>query len=254
MRRIRKKTDRIVDELLALRISRKSIDDFFFSYQVNFYENCRLMHSYIDSDSETKELFPVAYRQYYVFLVSCWETFFRDVFVYVHTKDENIVERLLENMKPAIDTFEESDIAIPELLSKSFNFQNINDLEEAYNGMWGSCFLKHVCSTDIGHCGINGQVTNGFVVETLFNDWRDVINKTFSIRHQVVHDANYRPKIDIEFIQKAEALFLLIPQVATHLIANKFNLKRIAFSNGEFSVPYIFTVSEILSNDWEVVE
>ena len=127
MRRIRKKSNRIVDELLALRSSRGSIDDFFFSHQKNFCENCRLMHSNINNDNETKALFPVAYRQYYVFLISCWETYFRDVFVYVHTKDEKMLELLFENMKPAIDTFEKNDITFPELLSKSFNFQNIND-------------------------------------------------------------------------------------------------------------------------------
>ena len=120
--------------------------------------------------------------------------------------------------------------------------------------MWGSSFLKHVCSTDIGPCGINGQIASRFVVKTLFDDWYDIIKKVFSIRHKVVHDANYRPDINVPFIQKAEALFLLIPQVATQLIADKFNLKRVAFTDGELSVPYLFTVSEILSNDWVLVE
>lgn len=254
MRRIRKKTDKLVEELIALRDSRKSIDHFFFSHQVNFYENCRLMHSFVASDSDKRELLVIAYRQYYVFLISCWETFFRDVFVYVHTMDERLTDHLLEKMKPAIDTFDDDDIALPELLSKSFNFQNINDLEEAYDEIWGTNFLKHICSTDIGPCGVNGQVAGGMVVDNLFNDWYNVVVKIFSIRHKVVHDTNFRPEVDIQFIQKDESVFLLIPQFATHFAAKKFRLKRIAFSNGEHSVPYIFSVSEILSNDWEVVE
>lgn len=124
MRRIRKITDKLIDELIALRDSRKSIDDFFFSHQVNFYENCRLMHSFLKSGGENKELLAIAYRQYYIFLVSAWETFFRDVFVYIHTQDEMIAESLLGKMKPAIDTFDDENITLPELLSKSFNFQN----------------------------------------------------------------------------------------------------------------------------------
>jgi hypothetical protein len=254
LRRIRKKTDKLIDELIALRDSRKSIDDFFLSHQVNFYENCRLMHSFVTNGSDNKELLAIAYRQYYVFLVSSWETFFRDVFVYVHTQDERRTESLLEKMKPAIDTFNDDDIALPELLSKSFNFQNINDLEEAYDEVWGTNFLKHICSTDIGPCGVNGKVSGGFVVDNLFDNWHDDIIKTFSIRHKVVHDANFRPEVDILFIQKAEAVFLLIPQIATQLVAEKFNLKRIVFTKGEHCVPYIFTVSEILANDWQVVE
>ena len=248
MRKIRKKTDKLVDELISLRDSRESIDDFFVSHQLNFYENCRLMHSLV-----TSELLAIAYRQYYVFLVSCWETFFRDVFVYVHTQDKRLTESLLEKMKPAIDTFNDHDIALSELISKSFNFQNINDLEEAFDELWGTNFLKHICSTDIGTCGVNGKVSGGFVVDKLFDDWYNVIIKTFSIRHKVVHDANFRPEVDIQFIQKAETVFLIIPQIATHLIAERFNLKRIAFTKGELCVPYIFTVSEILAEDWQVV-
>ncbi|MFT5505701.1 MAG: hypothetical protein ACI8XC_003423, partial [Gammaproteobacteria bacterium] len=33
----KKKKDKLIDELIALRNSRKSIDDFFLSHQVNFY-------------------------------------------------------------------------------------------------------------------------------------------------------------------------------------------------------------------------
>jgi len=252
LRRIRKKTDKLVDELVALRDSRMSIDNFFLSHQINFYENCRLMHSFVTSGSDNNKLLEIAYRQYYVFLVSCWETFFRDVFVYVHTVDERLTESLLAKMKPVIDTFDDDDIALSELLSKSFNFQNINDLEEAYDEVWGTNFLKHICETDIGPCGVNGKVADGFTVNNIFDDWHNDIIKIFEIRHKVVHDANFRPEVDINFIQRAEAVFLLIPQIATQLIAERFNLKRIVFSEGEYCVPYIFTVSEILANDWQV--
>lgn len=37
-----------------------------------------------------------------------------------------------------------TEINLSELLSKSFNFQNLNDLEEAYNGMWGEVFKLHM--------------------------------------------------------------------------------------------------------------
>lgn len=253
MRKIRKKTDKLIDELIALRDSRKSIDDFLCSHKINFYENCRLMHSFVINGS-SREFLVIAYRQYYVFLVSCWETFFRDVFVYVHTQDEGLTEGLLKKMKPDIETFNNDDISLPELLSKSFNFQNIDDLEDAYYDIWGTNFFKYICSTDIGPCGINGKISGGFVMDNLFTNWHEDIIKVFSIRHKVVHDANFRPEIDIQFIQKAEAIFLLIPQIATQLIAKKFSLKRIVLQKDKHRVPYIFTVSEILANDWLIIE
>tara|TARA_R110002072_G_scaffold54240_3_gene142427 strand:+ start:311 stop:1111 length:801 start_codon:yes stop_codon:yes gene_type:complete len=252
LRRIRKKTSKLVDELIALRDSRKSIDDFCFSYFVNFYDSCHLMHSFVKSGGMNKELLAIAYRQYYVFLVSCWETFFRDIFVYVHTQDESLTDRLLVKLKPAIDAFNDDDISLPELLSKSFNFQNINDLDEAFSELWGANFLKYVCTTNVGACGLNGKISDDFFVNNLFCDWHEDIVKTFTIRHKVVHDANFRPEVDFSFIQRAEALFLVIPQIATQVIAERFNLGRIVFQKGELCVPYIFTVSEILSNDWQV--
>jgi len=190
------------------------------------------MHVFVGEDSNN--LFNIAFRQYSVFLVSCWETFFRDLFVYVNTRDSNSIENLIDKMKVDESLLDLSIITLPELLSKSFNFQNINDLESAYNSLWGSNFLESVCDTKAEPCGLNGKLVSGFSVGSLFEDWHSVITKTFSIRHKVVHDASYRPEINISFIQRAEAIFLLIPQLATYFVAERFDFKRVALSDGEF--------------------
>lgn len=249
MRKVRRPTDKIVNELLSLRESRKSIDDFNFSFLTNFSDNCRMMHIFVCEDSN--KLFDVAYRQYLVFLVSCWETFFRDLFVYVNTRDTDSIEKLIDNMKINENLLDLSKITLPELLSKSFNFQNINDLETAYNSLWGSDFLESVCKTKVE---VDGKVASGFSISSLFEDWHSTIAKVFYVRHKVVHDANYRPEVDVLFVQRAEALFLLIPQLVTYFVAEKYSLKRVALSNGEFSVPYIFSVNDVISDDWEIVE
>lgn len=252
MIKVRRQTDKIVDELLSLRDSRKSIDDFYFAFLTNFSDNSRLMHVFVAKDRN--ELFDVAFRQYLVFLVSCWETFFRDLFVYVNTKDSVSVEKLIDQMKVRESTLDLSKITLPELLSKSFNFQNINDLESAYDSFWGSNFLESVCETKTEVCGLNGRVVSGFSISLSFEDWHSTILKVFNIRHKVVHDASYRPEIDVPFMQQAEVIFLLIPQLATHFVAERFGIKRVALSNGEFSVPYIFLVNDVISDDWEIVE
>ena len=252
MRKVRKQTDKIVDELLSLRENRKSIDDFNFSFLTNFSDNSRLMHAFVGEDSNN--LFDIAFRQYFVFLVSCWETFFRDLFVYVNTRDSDSIEKLVTNMKVNEDLLDISKITLPELLSKSFNFQNINDLELAYNSLWENNFLESVCQTKIDVCGLNGKVVSGLCISSLFEDWHSTITKIFSIRHKIVHDANYRPEVDVPFVRQAEALFLLIPQLATYFVAKKYDLKQVALSNGEFSAPYIFSVSDVISNDWKIIE
>lgn len=60
----------------------------------------------------------------------------------------------------------------------------------------------------------------------------------------MVHDANFRPKVNIELISKVEALFLIIPQFATHIISERFNLKKSSFQMVKITIP-IFSISVI---------
>ncbi|HBY7116605.1 TPA: hypothetical protein MI579_28765 [Klebsiella pneumoniae] len=145
-----------------------------------------------------------------------------------------------------------TEINLSELFSKSYNFQNLSDLEEAYNGMWGGGFLDYICTANISPCGLSGRIAKELSIGGLFIDWRSLIEEAFNIRHKVVHDANFRPEVNIELISKIEALFLIIPQFATHLISEKFNLKRVVMSDGQNVCPYIFNVNDILSDDWAV--
>ncbi len=190
LKKVRKKTDKLIDELLSLRESRKSIDDFNFSFLTNFSENSRLMHSTINQNDKDSGLFNIAYRQYFVFLVSCWETFFRDLFVFVYTRVPYSIKLLLEKMKITDDAHDLSTISLAELLSKSFNFQNLSDLEVAYNSLWKSNFMESICNTETGICGVDGKVSEGFSTGLLFPDWHSLIHEAFGIRHKVVHDAN----------------------------------------------------------------
>ncbi len=252
LKKIRKINKKIIDELLSLRESRGAIEDFSMSFLLNFAENCRLMHSLISTKDKKIDIYKTAYRQYFVFLISCWETYFRDVFVFVDSVDESRITTLLSKMRTETSININTEINLSELLSKSFNFQNLNDLEEAYNGMWGESFLNYICTTNISPCGLSGQISQDLSIENIFPDWRALIEEAFYIRHKVVHDANFRPKVNIELISKVEALFLIIPQFATHIISERFNLKKIVISDGKNNHTYIFNISDILSDDWVV--
>ena len=250
MKNIKNISEKRKKELLSLRNSRNSIDGFTFNFLQNFYEHCILIHSIIKLKVE-KVVFNVAYRQYLVFLVSCWETFFRDLFVYIYSEDQSSLKKLVDKLGVSQQTHEDLEITMPELLSKRFNFQNIYDLEEAYNFMWDGNFLKDICEME-KNIGIDGKITN-FSLKSLFYDWHELLCRAFAIRHNVVHDANYRIDPDIAFIQKVEAIFLLIPQIASINVSIRYGFKITMLSNGEYNFPYIFSVNDILSDDWEIV-
>jgi hypothetical protein len=250
---IRKQTTKLIEELINLRNSRKSADDFSSNFLMNFYENCKLMHSHLKKDEASKELVLIAHRQYFVFLVSSWETFFRDFFIYIHSKNEESISDLLKKNNVKYDSTSLNTITLPELLSKSFNFQNLDDIELAFNTLWGSDFFEYVCNAETGYCGIHGKITRSLCINTLFPDWHHVIKTTFNVRHKVIHDANFRPEFDIHFIQKSETIFLLVPQLVAYFLIDRFNLEHMSLSDGDVSVPCILTVHDILGQ-WQVVE
>lgn len=90
----------------------------------NIYDNSILMHSIIANENNTKTLVTIESRQYSVFLVSCWETFFRDIFVYVYSIDKKSLSKLVNKFKPFKKNDSRNEIELAELLSESFNFQN----------------------------------------------------------------------------------------------------------------------------------
>ncbi|HHH54645.1 MAG TPA: hypothetical protein ENK91_13370 [Bacteroidetes bacterium] len=256
MTKIKRVKDKLLRELEQLSQSRQSIEDYHFNFLENFYQNSKLMHSFINKETD-KAVLEIAYRQYFVFLISCWETYFRDVFILIHMSDENLKNKLLEKFdiySNVQERLNDKNIELIELLTKQFNFQNMDKLNEAFSDLISEDdFLKYLCNLKIPTCGINGKTAHAFSIQSIFEDSEDLLNRAFTIRHKVVHDANYRPKFNIVFIQKVEALFLLVPQVTTYLITKKFNLERIIFFNGETNIKaYIFSMQEILSDDWQI--
>jgi hypothetical protein len=247
----RKVTDKLRDELLALKNSRGTIDDLCFNYLNNFSENAKLTHFSLKGSSLIKS---VAYRQYFVFLISSLETFFRDLFIYVHSIDTELMNKLLEKFKNIDKLHNSEELSSIEVLSKSFNFQNVNDLENAFDQLWGANFLDTICNTSINPCGFNGKVFQSVCVSNMFPDWESIFNEAFAIRHKVVHDANFRPDNNMKLAQEAESVFLLIPQLTTCFLAKKYKLKSIFLKAEGGDFPYIFSIHDILAEDWHVTE
>jgi hypothetical protein len=248
----RKPTEKIIDELIELRKTRKSIDDFIHNHLTNFHDNAKLAHFILQNKDSSHSLKNTAHRQYFVFLVSSIETFFRDIFIYIHSADKILLTKIIEkfNISHKLEKIEPQ-----ELLSKSFNFQNIDNIREAFNNLWHEDFLQKICTTQISPCGMNGKIFHHFSISELFPDWLNTLNSLFEVRHRVVHDANYRTSKNMKLIQIAEALTLLIPQIATYLIAQKYKLPSLTLqSTNTNPVPYLFSIHDVLADDWYITE
>ena len=250
----KKINSKMLQELSTLRESRNFIKILNYNFLMNFYENCRIIHYFPAQGIESKDFVRIAYRHYLVSLVSCWETFFRDMFVCTHELDEEFIDKIIKNFNLNRTDIEHADFKLSETLSTCFNFQNIKEIESAYRIMWGSDFFNFLCTEKTNVIGMCGKFTRDFSVCGLFHDWREVIDKTFKERHRIVHDANYRPVLNVKYIQHAEALFLLIPQLVAYFVIKRFGLKHFALCSGEIAAPMVFTMQDILADDWAVVE
>jgi len=164
------------------------------------------------------------------------------------------MDKLLEKFKDTEKLHNSEELTSIEVLSKSFNFQNVNDLEFAFDQLWGGNFLDTICNTSINPCGFNGKVFQSVCVSNMSPDWRSIFTETFSIRHRVVHDANFRPDNDMKLAQEAESVFLLIPQLTTCFLAKKYKLKSTFLKTSDGDFPYVFSIHDILAEDWYVAE
>jgi len=247
-------TPKLKNEIEELRKSRKSIDEYYFNFLSNFYDISKFVHLQIDKRIP-KNMFAVAYRQYISFLISTWGTFFRDTFVFLCSKETNIENKFIKELnikKTKINGLSRREII--ELISKCYNFQNLQDINSAFSIILQEDFLVNMSEYKIPYGGISGKIAKDIQLKNLDKKWKDNLEKTFDIRHKIIHDANFRPKIDIKFIQNAEVLFLLIPQIFSIEISLKYSLKHIHLQtkDGQHG-PAIFTVKDILSEDWEVL-
>jgi hypothetical protein len=59
----------------------------------------------------------------------------------------------------------------------------------------------------------------------------------------------------MKLAQTAETLILLIPQIVTYLIAQKYNLPSVILQATNINPnPYLFSIHDILADDWHILE
>ncbi|WP_040288175.1 hypothetical protein [Alicyclobacillus hesperidum] len=154
-----------------------------------------------------------------------------------------------------------------EFVSQFFNFQNASDTETAFGPLFDDHqYLTNISQFPVPYVFRKRGVLSLLALDQLF-DVHTIFNETLEYRHRIVHDANYRPNIPRNFISSAEALFVLLPQIFAVWVAQKYDLRysvlnlannTVALSklNGltEHEVPYIFSIEDLIADDWVISE
>lgn len=197
------------------------------------------------------EIRNIAIQNYYINLISLWETFFRDLFVLaikIDNKFSNFVHKkyLKDNS---------SEGGMEDLLALACNFQNVKDINEAFSYILENREILDYIGSYKQNIFMTPCAIENFVLNEACRDWKEKVINTFSLRHKFVHDANYSHKFNLEEFRLIEWIFNIVPKLFANIIADRYELDRFTmdrcddgdtFSLGRRKFNYIGGVSEII--------
>lgn len=244
------KRRKLINELKTSRIKPSK---YFENFLDSFSRATRLAHYIHRFFNHDQLLTAEAKRNYIIALASCLETFYRDLLVHVLSKDSSHLESLtakIKEKKTLLDIYKmfEEKIEFHEYVASHFNFQNVEEIENAF----GVVFLPD------GYLRSLEQHRHSCYILSKSDDpidlalplgWRKDYASLFRIRHKLVHDSNAPCDIPSKHIATLENLVLMICQFSSFMIDEKYGNTLALKKNGK---PAFLIVDDFLSDDWEI--
>ncbi|WP_147445452.1 hypothetical protein [Corallococcus aberystwythensis] len=192
-------------------------------------------------------------RHFVIGLVSCMETFFRDMFIYCLDARTDLLAAYLDELKPIdVENMRASGIPLSEQLSAGVSFQNLDSVEKGFRHFFpGNGGVLDRLNSLERVVSIPSRAEKGLARVTLPQDSREVLSDLLQLRHRLVHDANYNPDFAPQALARYEAYVTLIAQFFHFAVAESLTSHRIIVDQN--GVPVMFLVEDLIADDWEVV-
>lgn len=263
-----------IKDYQSTRNSNKCQDDFMITITTNLLTNLANRNNFIHKElnfykSQKKKLdinLKLAIGLYVCSLITCWETFFRDLFIFLCNTDQNINN----NLKKCLTEDIPLNLTIGEFEARKYNFQNLNQTREAFDYIFqqNTTKLSDYFTTEVFEGILNKDYSLIFkwIQEGSFKAKVDVIlDKGFEIRHKVTHDANFLIDFDSKLLSEIECVFQTIPQFFIASFAKRYSQKRIVFNLKEHYVRitnsptkdeknYVFNVKDFMADDYTITK
>ena len=255
-----------IEKLTSRRANRKGEENVFLNLTSSLYRERKFVHILVSqrlSEIWTAKII----SQYIVFLVTCWETFFRDVFVFLLKRYPNLADELKQNakVKKILGHAPVNLLDQEEYIASIFNFQNLESLQDAFApilGIHGNLELPAKENVFI-HVKQKGWLPFDFLA--LFPNWIGDLDFTLQERHRIIHDANHSCTVSRKDIQRIESVLFFYLQLFGIFVSNRFQLPWIKF---DITISYLKVVAatdhnlkdilisfdDLLSDDWEVLD
>lgn len=269
------RTTRKLIELKEYRESRKETEDndFMLTITMNLISNLgdrnnfihQQLNEYKNQKKKLDKNLKIITGLYICSLITCWETFFRDLFIFLCNTDIEIKNRLSSMLTEEIPL----DLTIGEYHARKFNFQNLRQTREAFDYIFQreTIHITDYFTQDVfnGILHADYAIIFKWIHEGTFKEKvNKILEKGFNIRHKVTHDANYLIDFDSKLLSQIESIFQVIPQFFTASFAKKYSQKRIVFNIKERVIRitdsptedegnYAFNPKNFMADDYEIV-
>jgi hypothetical protein len=222
---IRLPKDPIMQKLISLRANRKGEENAFVNLIGNLYRHRKFVHDMI-SEKLSESQMDMVISRYVVSLVTCWETFFRDVFVFLLKRHPSISDRLRLNKKVqrSLRRAPDDPAVEEEFIANIFNFQNLDSLRDAFAPILGTIGKLELPARQDAFIHVKGKGWLPFSLSNLFPKWKDDLNFILQERHRIIHDANHSGTISRKDIQRIESVLFFYLQLFGIFVSNRFQL------------------------------
>lgn len=223
------------------------------NFLANYSAPARLMHSLLPPTKGKEDMLQAAMRAYLIGIAACVETFFRDLYFYLLRRSPNLLQQALtaSNSKaPAshLPRYLAHGVSAEEFAAFQVSFQSADAINQNI-----SIFVSTPFFDSLDHfepvCDVPFVRLDGLVRLKLPSCWRSDLGRAFSLRHEFAHDANSKTQISTEEMRSIETSALLMCQVTALLPGIQ---PPIIVTQRQ--APAILTISDLISEDWEIVE
>lgn len=216
----KKLNESFLKQINDLKASRNGVDRCYINFILNMGRHVSFTENMLKEDMSLYDE-QIVIEHSIIAMVSCWETFFRDVFIYIINEDKNSRESLFNQLDEERKEVLNNLGIIEDYFSKLYNFQNIEHIKTAFNALLDIELFNEIGSYFIPY--LKDGIIYKFSMDASLNDWFQAIVIVFNERHKIIHDANYRTNLNRSIIKACENVFLCFPQIFCHWIANKYS-------------------------------
>ncbi len=238
-----------------LKGTRGEVWGFLVNFLGNFGRSARLMHRVLATLRDDKVVCEEAMRGYITAMASCLETFYRDLYIYVLSQDEESLRRALAEVRDKatlaeIHSLLADGLTFSEIVTGKATFQSISEIDSFVSKLFHPAGYLDTLQDYEHMCLVPSRAARQARFK-LDDKWRTNLAKIFTTRHALVHDANMSFQLSANEMASLETTALFVPQLTAELVSKKFDGKGTLRIR---DLPVLILVDDLLSDDWEVAE